>query len=68
MKLEIEKIQISSDLLTCPYCYYEHGDCWELTMGQCGTEFAGEVDCSRCGEFFKYEFSTSVTWTSEKKD
>ena len=55
-----------SDVLTCPYCLHENEDCWELTIGQVGTEWDSETECGRCGKTFAYHFETRCYWTSMK--
>ena len=45
-----------ADQITCPYCGYEHEDCWENE--------SCEFNCSHCREKFYLEVETTTTFTS----
>ena len=42
--------------ITCPHCGYEVGDSWEFSCDW------GDHECEDCGNEFKYERHTEVTY------
>jgi len=46
----------------CPYCGWEHRDCWEWHDGEDG--FINRHECDRCGELFTFEVHVSIKYST----
>jgi translation initiation factor 2 beta subunit (eIF-2beta)/eIF-5 len=57
-----ELMKFSSEYVICPYCDNEHGGCWEWITD----EKLHEMECSECGQSFKYWAETSVIYNTMK--
>jgi len=49
-----------TDEVVCPYCGYEHSDCWEFS------DFNDEFECSGCKELFVMQRNVEITYSTKK--
>ncbi len=51
---------MNDDNAVCPWCGYEHSDCWEWSDSE------EEWECHKCGKLFEYETEVSRTFVCRK--